>query len=545
MAMTADSSSPSDGLNSPQFRRKTLPSPWAQVVRGEPESISAVHHSPPSPSSTTSPPVASLQEQTTFSGCSPSKAASSSSSSSSSGPPDISLAADGSAGSNGNNNAAARSKKPAWNKPSNGVVEVGPVMGAASWPALSESARASPKSLTDSSSKTVPDGSVSTSQGPVIPQSTQKQGTSNANSNSIPHRTMSGRQRSSKRGGSGGGGGNNSASGPPQSGFSYQHPAPPPPPPPPFPVIQMPPNSYGNFVPAMPGNNWETRPSGGFASQSHNDHRHSSRRGGNYGPRGDGGYHNNFGGRRDQDRGNYGNTRDGHMQPPRASPRGFPRHPPPGAHAFIPPQPLRPFVNSLGYHEFIYFPPMPMEPFRGMPLYTPAPPPAMMMPAPEVSLSSLLLNQIDYYFSDANLVKDEYLKSNMDDQGWVAISLIAGFPRVKNLTSDIQLILDSLRSSTVVEVQDDRVRRRNEWMKWIPSRVNTETGLPSPGGSSSDRLASSFEQITVNEESTNQSKASNENPHRKDTSERHPSELIGCSPHSSGEGLENTCSDRN
>lgn len=35
--------------------------------------------------------------------------------------------------------------------------------------------------------------------------------------------------------------------------------------------------------------------------------------------------------------------------------------------------------------------------------------------------------------SDDNLVKDDFLKSNMDDQGWVAISLIAGFPRVSHL----------------------------------------------------------------------------------------------------------------
>ncbi|XP_022769228.1 la-related protein 1C-like [Durio zibethinus] len=542
MAMTADSSSPRDGLNSPQFRRKNLPSPWAQVVRGESESISAVHHSPFSPSSTTSSPVACFPEQTTFSDCSPSKAASSSSSSP---PPDISLAADDGGSDSNSNNGAARSKKPAWNKPSNGVVEVGPVMGAASWPALSESARASPKSLADSSAKTVSDGSLSNSQGPVIPQSAQKQGSSNANSNSTPNRTMSGRQRPSKRGGSGGG-----AIAPPQSGFSHQHLTPPPPPS--FPVIQMPPNSYGNFIPAMAdssmrdpqyrGNNWETRPGGGFASQSHNDHRHSSRRGSNYGPRGDGGYHNNFGGRRDQDRGNYGNARDGHMQPQRAPQRGFSRHPPATAHTFVLPQPVRPFVNPIGYPELIYFPS-----FRGMPLFAPppAPPPAIFMPVLEVPLPAKLLHQIHYYFSDANLIQDEFLKSNMDDQGWVSISLIAGFPRVKSLTSNIQLILDSLRSSTVVEVQDDKVRRRNEWTKWIPYRVSTELGLLSPGGTSADMLASSLQQLTVKEESNNQCKAGNVNPHAEDTSGRHKSELISCSQLSNGKGSEDTCLDQN
>lgn len=32
--------------------------------------------------------------------------------------------------------------------------------------------------------------------------------------------------------------------------------------------------------------------------------------------------------------------------------------------------------------------------------------------------------------SDGNLIKDDFLKSNMDDQGWVSIALIASFPRV-------------------------------------------------------------------------------------------------------------------
>ena len=79
-------------------------------------------------------------------------------------------------------------------------------------------------------------------------------------------------------------------------------------------------------------------------------------------------------------------------------------------------------------------------------------PPPLYIPVPE-PLPVLLLKQIDYYFSDANLVKDDYLRSNMDDQGWVPIAIIASFPRVKSLTTNVQLILDSLRSSTIVEVQ--------------------------------------------------------------------------------------------
>lgn len=148
-----------DAVESPRLRRATLSSPWAQVVRGEPESITTVHQSPPSSSSSLSSLAPSVSDQIPFSDCSPSKAAPSPSS-----PPPMnnSLASEN---SNGNNSDIALTpKKPAWKKPSNGVVEVGSVMGADIWPALSESARAPPKQSADSSSKPLADGSVSSSQ---------------------------------------------------------------------------------------------------------------------------------------------------------------------------------------------------------------------------------------------------------------------------------------------------------------------------------------------------------------------------------------------
>ncbi|KAG2698284.1 hypothetical protein I3760_07G144200 [Carya illinoinensis] len=496
MATTADSpSSPTvpagrggENINSPQFRRKNLQSPWAQVVRGQVnESLSLVHSSPSSSSlSTTSQP-----EQTPFSDSSPPKTASPSLT------PDYSSAGEGSDVNNGN---AAPQKKQAWNKHSNRV-EVGPVMDAVSWPALSESTKAFPKSSADSSSKIVTDVTVSSTQGPVITYSPQKQATSSANPSSTTNHTLPFRQRSMKRGGGG-----NTRGGPAQSGFAH------PPPPPPFPVFQMPPNGYPNMVPGVPdpsyrefpyrSSNWETRPVGGYVSQSHssNDHRSSSRRG-SFGPhqRGDGHYHNSHGGRRDPDRGGYGNARDVHLHPQRAPPRGFVRPPPPNTAAFVTPPPVRPFVNPMGYPEFYYIPTMPMEPFR--PFIAHAPPPPLLIPVAEPSLSTLIVNQIEYYFSDENLVKDDFLRSNMDDQGWVLISLIASFRRVKILTADINFILDSLKASTLVEVQDDKVRRRSEWKKWIPASAlpPSEPGFVSPNNSSYDMLSTSFQKIAVEE----------------------------------------------
>ncbi|KAJ1425141.1 Winged helix-like DNA-binding domain superfamily [Sesbania bispinosa] len=259
-------------------------------------------------------------------------------------------------------------------------------------------------------------------------------------------------------------------------------------------------------------NNWDTRPLVGGFVPAMNEPRGSNRRG-NYGshPRGDGSYHNNYGGRRDQDRGNYVNTRDTHAPQPRMAPRGLLRHPPPSTAAFVGPQPLGPFANPIGFPEFYYFPTVPMEHFRGMPFFTPSPSPAPFFPPAESPLSNMIVNQIDYYFSDANLVKDEFLRSNMDEQGWVPITLISNFPRVRSLTSNVQSILDSLRTSTVVEgavhchvVKQqgtiEGLRRRNDWMRWLPSaQLRADSGSISPGGSRQNNLAADFQTIALEE----------------------------------------------
>ncbi|XP_057422692.1 la-related protein 1C-like isoform X2 [Lotus japonicus] len=484
----------------PSGPRKNLPSPWAQVVRGGDTDFTAavgIHESPPSSSSSSSSLATGAAEQA--------PAASEPAQSSSpkvvpASPPPVHnsntiAVVDSSDTGDGN---AVCSKKPVWNKPSNGVVEVGPVMGAESWPALSKPTKASGKLPAESSSKTAVDGSLSTSMGPRTLHSPQKQGASNIKPNSATNHNVPNRQRPMRRTG-----GSNIGSGPDQS--SYSNP-PPPPPPPPFPVYQLPPVSYANMVPSIPdpsrrdhyrNNNWDARPLvGGFVPRM-NEQRGSSRRG-NFGahPRGDSSYHNNHGGRRDQDRESYVNPRDAHVPQPRMPPRGLLRHPPPSTAAFGGPQPIAPFPNPIGF-------PVPLEHFRGMPFFSQNPSPATFFPASEPPLPNMIVKQIDYYFSDLNLVKDEYLRSNMDEQGWVPITLIANFPRVRSLTSNIQLILDSLRTSTVVEVQGDLLRRRNDWMRWLPSaQLRADSSSLAPGRSRYANLEADFQTLSV-EETTN------------------------------------------
>ncbi|KAF8087890.1 hypothetical protein N665_0564s0025 [Sinapis alba] len=87
----------------------------------------------------------------------------------------------------------------------------------------------------------------------------------------------------------------------------------------------------------------------------------------------------------------------------------------------------------------------------------------------KLDLQDRVVKQIEYYFSDENLQNDQYLISLMDEQGWVPIKIIADFKRVKMMTMDVEFIVYALRFSTSVEVQGDKIRKRDEWSKWVPA----------------------------------------------------------------------------
>ncbi|KAK9059895.1 hypothetical protein SSX86_020599 [Deinandra increscens subsp. villosa] len=424
--MTADSSNATitnsgddGGVDSPSVRN-TLPSPWAEVVRGgiEPDSVSQ------------SPCSGSAERNRNFS--------------------DPVTAVDATSPAEtqpegGDICNAGGGLKSAWSKPSaNGVVEgtTSPVMGAASWPALSESTRSGVKLVSvssESSSKHIIDGSATVSQAPVIVQPPPKQMKPNSNSHSNPNPV---RQRPMRRGGSVG-------------GASVGHTGPPP-----FPLFDM----YANLVPAVPefpqpsfkNNNWSPR------SNDRTSNRNPARRN-NFGSRP---FNFEYGGRRNHHGPRSPAAREAHrphqIGPP--SVRGF--VPPP----FIPHQ--QPYGAPMGYDmgaSYVYIPALAQEQYRGgAPLFPHgASGSSLFIPYWDPFLHGSILRQIEYYFSDENLVKDNFLRSHMDDEGWVPIALIAGFQRVQKLTNDMQMILSSLQYSNFVEIQGDKVKRRTDWRKWI------------------------------------------------------------------------------
>ncbi|KAL3157004.1 hypothetical protein ABBQ38_001257 [Trebouxia sp. C0009 RCD-2024] len=151
---------------------------------------------------------------------------------------------------------------------------------------------------------------------------------------------------------------------------------------------------------------------------------------------------------------------------------------------------------------------MPAQSMGGQQLYYPMtssmyyPPAAFGVPAavpglPAISQEQLQLavrQQIEYYFSIANLVKDVFLRSKMNDEGWISLHVIASFNRVRMLTPDLAMIVEALLDSPTVELSPDSlfIRPRAGYQQWIlpeSQRDAAAHALPQmPGNSSSNSV---------------------------------------------------------
>ncbi|TMS16422.1 La-related protein 4 [Larimichthys crocea] len=75
-------------------------------------------------------------------------------------------------------------------------------------------------------------------------------------------------------------------------------------------------------------------------------------------------------------------------------------------------------------------------------------------PISSENLRESLKKELEFYFSRENLSKDLYLMSQMDSDQFVPIWTIASMEGIKVLTTDMELILDVLRSSPMVQVDE-------------------------------------------------------------------------------------------
>ncbi|KAJ1645152.1 La- protein 4, partial [Dispira simplex] len=90
--------------------------------------------------------------------------------------------------------------------------------------------------------------------------------------------------------------------------------------------------------------------------------------------------------------------------------------------------------------------------------------------------------QIEYYFSPGNLVCDHYLLSQMDPDHFVPLTTIAGFNKIKTMSQDLGLIVEALRGSHVVFVDEARqlirpninVERKTLLLRQVPEHFTSQ-----------------------------------------------------------------------
>ncbi|KAF3893772.1 La domain-containing protein, variant 1 [Trichophyton interdigitale] len=105
------------------------------------------------------------------------------------------------------------------------------------------------------------------------------------------------------------------------------------------------------------------------------------------------------------------------------------------------------------------------------------------------SLMGTISMQLEYYFSVDNLCKDLFLRRHMDSQGYVLLSVIASFKRIKSLTEDMELLRFVCRQLRNVEYRPgedgvDRLRKREEWAQWVLSMDERDPSARNEGPSS-------------------------------------------------------------
>lgn len=118
-------------------------------------------------------------------------------------------------------------------------------------------------------------------------------------------------------------------------------------------------------------------------------------------------------------------------------------------------------------------------PLNQSPILQPIPPPI----SPKQDPTTALTQQIDYYFSLDNLIKDIFLRKNMSSEGWVKLDLILNFKRVKIILNNIRnhiesddlnhVILSSLDNCHNLSIKqndnlsDIELRVKDNYQQWL------------------------------------------------------------------------------
>lgn len=94
-------------------------------------------------------------------------------------------------------------------------------------------------------------------------------------------------------------------------------------------------------------------------------------------------------------------------------------------------------------------------------------------------ISSKILKQVEFYFSDANLPRDRFLQEKVkENDGWIQLSLLASFSRMKTLSEDVEAIASAVeKSEELLELNEDRTAVRRKTELCADSKDNLQTSV--------------------------------------------------------------------
>lgn len=84
--------------------------------------------------------------------------------------------------------------------------------------------------------------------------------------------------------------------------------------------------------------------------------------------------------------------------------------------------------------------------------------------APDDETTKRILDQVEFYFSDANIVKDAFLLKHVrrNKEGYVSLKLISSFKRVKHLAKDWRAVAFAISKSDKLEVNESGTKLRRK-----------------------------------------------------------------------------------
>ncbi|EEY62893.1 uncharacterized protein PITG_15329 [Phytophthora infestans T30-4] len=103
------------------------------------------------------------------------------------------------------------------------------------------------------------------------------------------------------------------------------------------------------------------------------------------------------------------------------------------------------------------------------------------VPTPDLKVTAQWAkNQIEFYFTSDNLVRDIFLRQHMDVDGFVPLAFVGSFQAVYSVHQDYESLLEAMKQSETVELdeQNEKIRLRQGWQMWVWPNAEGGYGVP-------------------------------------------------------------------